>query len=793
MSQSHDDELERELADGSGIAPLERFVAPAELSGQHGRFRERQQICCIAADNDKDAVLAWLADSAASDAGYSSLRSAAEKLMNWACYQKRQAMSSLVAHDLLEFIAFLGDPCPAESWIGQRATRRKSREWKPFNGPLKAGSKRTVMQAVESLFAWLRLKCYANISLPLDPWSGVDRRSTIATGIRRPNSAPLSFESWGWVERHLAVQPPLLATRLALELLYFAGMKLVDVRTLKESNCLPPSRRFPAWRLFLPGRPESSPWVYAFPPLAASLCEWFGPRKPAPESTVDVVCGGTHWEGEPLLPNCATHMGRVQTILRQAGLMAEAAGDAAAARELRRATPFNLRHAMEIHGEDDQAFCKGVVAHSRFKTSWVFAYMDRIPTTRLQILHWWHRLSHLWANYPVTSRTVSQSEGFTTVSKPLWPRRDLASLISLGAAHVTMVREAAKPIGGIVGAYRAMDRFIRAHVAPRSTGTITDWINRADPKRIASHVRDDVRCQAAWAYTLWAFTVEPQIARRRWRIDWPGYARPSWGITRSSLAVVQPGSPDQYDVAIEQKTVARLVAVWHHAGIAAGAAALSGYVCWGPGTIDPTVERVPLDIAQGALVPAKTRPKQQRVADYKQQAMQRRQMLLPVPRSLCLVYESTGGWSVKVASDVGTTTGDVKQVNLLGVAGRPRVVIYRGLHTFVARLVAIPIEVRGHSPRDCFDKLRGACRAYTNTYGTAWQAGRCKTETLEPTIQVREELFRYGVRAFANRGQFWRAGPSVARAWSVFEKDREERAATPDHVDASSLRRFGIE
>lgn len=400
---SHADPEHKPASEGaSGVAPLERFAAPSTLTGELGSHRLPCADCRVRVRNDRDAVFGWLANVATAGRTYDCYRSAAEKLLNWACFERRVALSSLENEDLLAFAAFLSAPAPGERWMCTRGTRRESNQWRPFCGPLSPVSRRAVMGAIASLFEWMAQQGYARMPIVSGLRclrNGFGRQSACATTLLRRKSEPLSYASWHWVELRLADDndTPTLATRLVIELLYFAGMRVSDVRSLREYHCVAPTTSFPTWRLYLSSLPPTDPWVYALPPLANTLSEWFGERKP---KTRTVSLAGGSWESERVLSGCDTLFSQVRLLLQQAGELAATAGDKAAAQELRRSTPFVLSHAIEIHGKNDVAFSNGIVAHPRFRGTYAIQYVDRIPMTRRLMLHWWRLLRHLWATYP---------------------------------------------------------------------------------------------------------------------------------------------------------------------------------------------------------------------------------------------------------------------------------------------------------------------------------------------------------------------------------------------------------
>lgn len=68
--------------DSGGLVPLAGIVLPSHLSGERGRNRA-SGLPQVAADDDRSAVLAWLARYKDSPATLASYRKEAERLLLW--------------------------------------------------------------------------------------------------------------------------------------------------------------------------------------------------------------------------------------------------------------------------------------------------------------------------------------------------------------------------------------------------------------------------------------------------------------------------------------------------------------------------------------------------------------------------------------------------------------------------------------------------------------------------------------------------------------------------------------
>lgn len=139
------------------LTPLESLVALKALSGQDGTNRSRAGHCQIAADTDRDAVLAWLARYADSRNTLANSRREAERLLLWALVERGKPLSSLTHEDLLLYQRFLADPQPAQRWVMPpgRKLPRSHPAWRPFAGPLSPISVRQAMVTLNAMLSWL--------------------------------------------------------------------------------------------------------------------------------------------------------------------------------------------------------------------------------------------------------------------------------------------------------------------------------------------------------------------------------------------------------------------------------------------------------------------------------------------------------------------------------------------------------------------------------------------------------------------------------------------------------------
>ncbi|SAK87788.1 integrase family protein [Caballeronia hypogeia] len=138
-------------------APLETLVIPSELDGRTGLNRAVTGRAQIAADNDLDAVRAWLSRFVDTKTTFENYRKEAERLLLWSVVMLGKPLSSLTHEDCLRYQQFLADPQPAATWVagGGRKHPRGDARWRPFYGPLSPASQRQAVVILNALFSWL--------------------------------------------------------------------------------------------------------------------------------------------------------------------------------------------------------------------------------------------------------------------------------------------------------------------------------------------------------------------------------------------------------------------------------------------------------------------------------------------------------------------------------------------------------------------------------------------------------------------------------------------------------------
>jgi len=141
----------------SPIAPIDNFRLPASIDGSNGANRAQGIRSQISANNDVDAIKAWLARFVDTKTTFDNYRKEAERLLLWSTIQQGKSISSLSHEDFLVFKRFLANPQPAAHWVMRdgRKFARSHPDWRPFAGPLSPASQRQSIVILNTLFTWL--------------------------------------------------------------------------------------------------------------------------------------------------------------------------------------------------------------------------------------------------------------------------------------------------------------------------------------------------------------------------------------------------------------------------------------------------------------------------------------------------------------------------------------------------------------------------------------------------------------------------------------------------------------
>lgn len=228
-------------APGVGIVPIERWSPPPALDGQAGRRRAPAAQCRSAARSDLEAVQVWLAKHPAGSHTWRAYRREAERLLLWVVLERGKPLSSMDADDCRAYLDFLARPAPG--WTAGRHTRRDSPDWRPFEGPLSAGSVATAQRILQQLFRALVRARY----LDSDPWEELQPAppEAAADGGAPPRPAERSMlppQAWArlsaWLKRR-ADSPAGRRLRLVLVLVHATGLRPSELSLARVADLLP--------------------------------------------------------------------------------------------------------------------------------------------------------------------------------------------------------------------------------------------------------------------------------------------------------------------------------------------------------------------------------------------------------------------------------------------------------------------------------------------------------------------------------------------------------------------------
>lgn len=137
--------------------PLELFTAPTQIDGSSGTNRADKGARQVQANNDIDAIRAWLARFLDKKTTFDNYRKEAERILLWSTIQLGKPLSSITHEDWLQYQLFLRDPKPMNRWVASEGRKypRTHPDWRPFAGPLSASSQRQAGAILNTLFSWL--------------------------------------------------------------------------------------------------------------------------------------------------------------------------------------------------------------------------------------------------------------------------------------------------------------------------------------------------------------------------------------------------------------------------------------------------------------------------------------------------------------------------------------------------------------------------------------------------------------------------------------------------------------
>lgn len=213
-------------------APIEAICLPANLDGSQGTNRATSGRAQIAADNDVDAIKAWLARFVDTKTTLDNYRKEAERLLLWCTIERGKPLSSISHEDWLCYKEFLSNPQPAFRWVTAEGRKypRSDTCWRPFAGPLAPASRRQAAVILNALFSWLVNAGYlAGNPLALSR----ERKKRSATRVTRY----LDDDIWAGVKATIDSLPSetsrerehYFRLRWLFTLLYICGLRISEV------------------------------------------------------------------------------------------------------------------------------------------------------------------------------------------------------------------------------------------------------------------------------------------------------------------------------------------------------------------------------------------------------------------------------------------------------------------------------------------------------------------------------------------------------------------------------------
>ncbi|GAQ27251.1 site-specific integrase [Ralstonia insidiosa] len=368
------------------VVPWEQLRLPNEVDGSQGQFRAPRETCVLTADNDYEAVQAWLSlhESPATQRSY---RKEAERLILWVIVERGRPLSSLTTEDSIAYRSFLRRPTPRERWVGP-ARPRTSVEWRPFADGLSARSIAYALSVLGAMFRWLIQQRY----VLANPFAGVKVRGSGRTGALDASHAFTEGEwalartiadglewSYGWDA------PAAQRLRFVLDFGYATGLRASELVSAKLGD-IETSRQGDHW-LNLVGKGGRAGKV-ALPPLARGALDRYLVERGLPVTQARWNPKTPLIGGLGLDPNGSITGTRLWSVVRR--FFETAAGTiendhAVLAEKLRKASPHWMRHTHATHALARGAELTTVrdnLRHASVSTTSIYLHSDEIKRAR---------------------------------------------------------------------------------------------------------------------------------------------------------------------------------------------------------------------------------------------------------------------------------------------------------------------------------------------------------------------------------------------------------------------------
>ena len=356
------------------LVPWERLAVPREVDGSRGTFRAPRSTSTLDADNDYEAVQAWLAlhEPPATRTAY---RKEAERLILWAIVERGRALSSLTTEDAVAYRSFLRHPSPRARWIGPPRPR-SSPEWRPFAGGLSPRSAAYALSVLGALYRWLMQQRY----LLANPFAGLKVRGA-GKGEGLPVRRAFSEGEWSYGWEPAAAQ----RLRFVLDFAYATGLRASELVGARL-GMIEQDARGERW-LRTVGKGSKAGSV-SLPPLARAAQDRYLSRRRLPTTP-------SRWDpATPLLGSLdqdaagGITAARLWAVMKRffarvADVIAEE--HPATADKLRRASPHWTRHTHATHALErgvDLTTVRDNLRHASVSTTSVYLHTDEEKRAR---------------------------------------------------------------------------------------------------------------------------------------------------------------------------------------------------------------------------------------------------------------------------------------------------------------------------------------------------------------------------------------------------------------------------
>lgn len=351
----------------NGVAPLEQINVPHALSGAFGTNRGERS--SLGADNDFQAVTAWLSRRKPDSQTFRAYRKEAERFLLWCVLEANKALSSLTVEDCIayrDFLWHLGRQeedqwqqrfrVPQADWLGPRGIDRFSSRWRPFEGALSESSQRTALVILNGMMQWLCDQNYLHNN-PFNAAPHIARRNA-SLDISRA----LTVAEWNEVKNYLGTvvkDQKYYRLRFVLALSYATGCRLSELASLRRQNLCSFFRAGDEelqWEMTVSGKGNKTRRVQLNPTVVGEIENYFQQRgyrsfvDAPPTAPLIATLSGP---GRTSLPDMPLSSGRIYKLLKT--FFEDAAefytqSKPALAERFRKVSTHWLRHTFATHG-----------------------------------------------------------------------------------------------------------------------------------------------------------------------------------------------------------------------------------------------------------------------------------------------------------------------------------------------------------------------------------------------------------------------------------------------------------